>query len=508
MARQLGAIRFTGKLANVVGYKNSASSKTNNNFARERVYEISNPKTEAQARQRAKARPAQIFYAAFEPVLNHAFLPTGRASRNRNKFMSYAMSLPSVPDVRKGEAFIPALDYRISQGSLGLDSLVQAIDGGNSNLSEAQAMETVFFPNLKYDHSEGAITDETTVATLSEYLLDENPELVEGMELTFLAVLCSANDIKQRIATHFSMVLDKGNTLTTLGDIKSGLIELNGYETDIVYMSSADQGWRLLSAGLIISSRTGNSYVYTNSSMGCSLLALEQLASEERYVIASYMTDASNTESDLILQQATNAISGNVVGWIRVEDDTIVLAEGYSGTTSAEKAAVAINSIGGRAVVVSDQGGQLMELDGDELIPITFTSSAQGATAQPLTIDMTTFDGNSVVRASELSSLGFSIGQPLAPGITSVVYGENLPWPAAGTTVDILQTQPVVIHGIGLNADNLKLANGAYVRTLTFEGDTVARGELDMVDPPDVANYKITFDGVQYGGIVRSEGQE
>ena len=55
-------------MANVVGYKNPASSKANNNFYRERVYTVSNPKTQAQATQRAKVRPAQIFYNAFERV--------------------------------------------------------------------------------------------------------------------------------------------------------------------------------------------------------------------------------------------------------------------------------------------------------------------------------------------------------------------------------------------------------------------------------------------------------
>lgn len=81
MAKQTAVVRFKGKLGNIVGYKQNTSSKSTsaNDFARIRVTDISNPRTRKQAKQRAKAAPAQMFYQAFEPVLNHSFYPTDSA---------------------------------------------------------------------------------------------------------------------------------------------------------------------------------------------------------------------------------------------------------------------------------------------------------------------------------------------------------------------------------------------------------------------------------------------
>lgn len=299
MAQQLGAIRFRGKVANVVGFKNSASTKSNKDFVREHLAEIANPKTDAQAAQRSKAKPAQMFYAAFEAVLNHAFKPTAKASLNRNMFLKYAMSNPTIPDVEKGEAYLPLVDYRVSRGNLGFNSLCNGYaveDGSGVQFRVYCNMET---------------TEATTVGAFSTAILEANPQLVEGQELTLLVISCPADRPTLRTSTVISFVLDKSNTVTVLANLYKGMVLLGCLsEGDgiVVYSEDATQT-SILAAALIISSRSSSSWRYTNSFM---IYSNEGEAARAQVspsaVKQSYMKSEATRESDKILQQADNGL--------------------------------------------------------------------------------------------------------------------------------------------------------------------------------------------------------
>ena len=409
MARQLGAVRVQGKLANVVGYKNPASSKANNNFYRERVYTISNPKTQAQAVQRAKVRPAQIFYTGFERVLNHAFLPSLRASRNRNRFMSLAMKLDEIPDVMKGEAFLPFCQYQISAGALGLDDLAQA-----SNIKRAPAGSnfdwsgSILFANLKAgDEIQMALTD--TIGEVSEALISNCTGLAEGMELTFLAVVGSAANPKQRVAQIVSFVLDKGNTITTLADIMGDyLVWLKSADSALI-LSTESNDYEVLSAGVIISARAGNTYVYTNSKMCKSWRAEEAYSDGEDSVIASYMEGGSSRDSELILQQANNTRANNIVAPINLVSKEFTKAEGV-GYTDYDSATCVVMSNGDVRVLVLNEGLQLIADAGDNTYdPIDVLTGEGGTVTGPLTINDTTWAGNGVITVQQLRAAGIEI---------------------------------------------------------------------------------------------------
>lgn len=298
MAQQLGAIRFRGKVANVVGFKNSASTKSNKDFVREHVAEIANPQTDAQAAQRCKAKPAQMFYAAFEAVLNHAFKPSAKASLNRNMFMKYAMSNPTIPDVEKGEAYLPLVDYRVSRGNLGFDSLCK----GEGSVEES-AVDFALKCNME-------TTDATTVGAFSSAILDANPQLVEGQELTFLVISCPADRPTLRKSSVISFVLDKSNTVTTLANLYKGMVFIGCFNQEggqVKILSEDSTDTSILAAALIISSRSGSSWRYTNSFMVFSNEgeAARALVSPSA-VKQSYMKSEASRESDKILQQADN----------------------------------------------------------------------------------------------------------------------------------------------------------------------------------------------------------
>lgn len=406
MANQLGAVRFTGKLANVVGYKNSASNKNNNHFVRERVYTISNPRTYAQAKQRSKARPAQIFYEAFSPVENHAFLPKDRASKNRNKFLSLAMKLDEISDVMKGQAFLPFCRYQISKGALGLDSLCKGESLNTAEAGISDYADCVKFPNLNTGTTADVIAGTTTIAELSEDILTNNIQLVEGEEVTILAVMCLKISIYERFAVRASFVLDKGNVITQLADVLPAALTIYGGTDGALIVAPGDSDYSILSCGVIISSKTDTSWVYTNSFMAKSGFAIDGFDWDEELVIESYMTEGSTNASDLILQQANNAMAGNRVVVNAVENETFELATGVTGTTSESDAAIATYTDGNRKVVVLNEGMQLVNLEDGVFTPLTITGTGQGAQPEPLKLTDTKWAGNDYVLASELGTWG------------------------------------------------------------------------------------------------------
>lgn len=386
MAQQLGAIRFKGKIANVVGFKNTASRKTNNNFVRERATTVSNPKSYAQATQRCKAKPAQVFYNAFIEVLNHAFIPGDKESRNRNEFLSLAMKNPELPDIPKGATRIPLNSMQISKGSLGLDFMTEG----------TAATGSVVFVNLQTQLS-GSLAN-ASVAGFSTDLLTYNQQLVEGQEITFLAVLMNDNDNNDRLACVLSMVLDKSDTITKVGDL-SNLIGLNATNGGVeVVAGSGLSAYTVAAAGLIISSKTNSSWRYTSSFMYRSEkgeTAYTGLSKAD--IVASYMGNRSTQTSDLILQQADNAQSQGV-HVVSVSNQAITLAAGVTGTLSYANGALAKMSSGGFRVVTNARG-YIYNVSSQTAVVVTITSDG---TTRNLTMADTTWASNPTINVADL----------------------------------------------------------------------------------------------------------
>lgn len=448
-------------MANVVGYKNPASSKANNNFYRERVYTVSNPKTQAQAVQRAKVRPAQIFYTGFEKVLNHAFLPSLRASRNRNRFMSLAMKLDEIPDVMKGEAFLPFCQYQISAGALGLDQvcLAQKFDAQPASTA-FEWQQSIYFPNLRGDDSI-EFDESETIGAVSEVLIDNTPGLVAGMELTFLAVAAPSDNPYSRIAHIISFVLDPGNTVTTLGDVCGDQIRFRRFGNDSVVITSDNFDYMILSAGLIISARSGNSFVYTNSRMCHSYIVENSYNDYESEVIASYMEGGSSRGSELILQQASNKAPGNRVVPSSVAQTEITLAEGVSGALSSQNAGIVTMTNGDKRILVANALGQICDYNAAASAAIPVTITPDGGAARPLTLADTTFAGNGTITVADVQAAGISlnIASSALASVTSVeADGVAI---AQGDVKNIAAGDTIAVDGEGLNTTNCRLLNAS-----------------------------------------------
>lgn len=495
MARQLGAVRLQGKMGNVVGYKNPASSKANNNFYRERVYTVSNPKTQAQAVQRAKVRPAQIFYNGFERVLNHAYLPSLRASRNRNRFMSLAMKLDEIPDAMKGEAFLPFCQYQISAGALGLDALAAAASikkapaGANFDWSGS-----IHFPNLRIDDSIEMVTTDT-IGAVSSLLIENNTGLVEGMELTFLAVVASSADPFQRVAQIVSFVLDKGNSVTKLGDIMGDYLAWKkGADYSLILTTGTDD-YEVLSAGLIISARAGNTYVYTNSKMCRSWRAEEAYSDGEDSVIASYMEGGSSRDSELILQQASNKAPGNRVVPSSVSQIEIELADGVSGALSSDNAGIVTMTNGDKRILIANALGQICDYDADNGAAVPVTITPEGGVARPLTLADTALAGNGTITVADLQAAGLNVtvNAVSSATVTSVSYnGET--WQKGQVSNGDGVVQPLVVTGTNLTPSNAYVLN---VATQEKDSSVIYAGGTSMTwnDPQDSGVWQLFVNG-------------
>lgn len=394
MAQQVGALRIKGKVGNVVGFGNSASDKSNKNFVRQAAANVANPKTYRQATQRSKVKPAAAFYSAFENVLNHAFLPSQRASKNRNRFMKLAMLLGAVPDVRKDDSYLPVLPYQVSEGSLGLDYLTTPV-----NQEETNALGF----NIILGSAGTSISTSSTVADLSSAIKENNVSLEEGEEITVMAVLGNASDLYVRRAVHFSFVLNTQDKITILNDIlgNSGLT----IASDEIFKIQAVTG-TLLCAAVIISSKTSASWRYTKSYMWLTKTG-RALPNIEDDVIASYMSAASINDSDKILQQANNS-SVSVVKVVSTTTTALSNASGITGTLSPTTATVAVYNSGKRAVVTMLEEGVpvLAYKNGDNWAAIKRTGTGEPAVEASVTIDTTNLAGNPTVDVSFVVAAG------------------------------------------------------------------------------------------------------
>lgn len=344
MGKLKGVVRFTGSVGQVTAYKSSAAKKTDSVFVREKVTEVSNPKTAKQAAQRAKMIPAQLFYAGAIGVLDHAFLPKGKASRNKAAFMSRALKLDFVPDVMNGERVIGAAPYEISRGSLPLSSL--CLYGGVAN---QQGTGTSFGLAVTLAQS-----DPYTVKAFSENVVASNYGLQLGMELTLVVLLANTQDPTERYIEVHSLVLNDTNTEQNwdraLG--KSGRYNVANTAGKLTVEGNS---MTLLAAGLIISAKDGDSWNYTNSSMILTQMASQSVAGARADVIASYMRSSASSTSDLQLQQADNAPS-DVAGytWSKaVAGESVDVDQAQYNTY----ALLGLNAFGEAAVLVTTING-------------------------------------------------------------------------------------------------------------------------------------------------------
>ena len=266
MGKGIGLIgNFKGKVGNMVGYKLSDSNTGNTQGIR--VYQpiVKNPKTSAQAEQRAKLAPINATYRALKMVIDRGNegLPYGNKSRLawlKGAFKAEAMPWyekgaiikdPVICQITKGS--LPSLDYRATADGLGV-----SCNGVTSS------------------------TDLTTVGKVSAALMAGYSFLKEGDQITLVSLGFVDHAVSADV---FSFVLDSSST-QAISNVEAGSnsIMFNNFGADC--------------AGAIIISREGDNGAHLRSSE--SLKVQPEFLADAPYdaasktaAIESYMSSAS-----------------------------------------------------------------------------------------------------------------------------------------------------------------------------------------------------------------------
>lgn len=110
---------WRGRKGSTVFYYNRNSNNAQKQAMRERVYEISNPQSNAQVSQRMKLLPAQRVQQQLLSVLKRSWQGVEYGGKSLNQFMKYALKMTEgIPFVDKGDDRAIPGEYIISKGTI------------------------------------------------------------------------------------------------------------------------------------------------------------------------------------------------------------------------------------------------------------------------------------------------------------------------------------------------------------------------------------------------------
>lgn len=172
MAKGIGLIgNFKGKVGNMVGYKLSDSNTGNTQGIR--VYQpiVRNPKTSAQAEQRAKLLAVNATYRALKMVIDRGNEGLPYGNKSRLAWLKGALKSAQMPWFEKGGIPTHFVGCQLTKGSL--------------NSIGSQASDE--FLNISCN---GVLTtsDVSTIGKVSELLKSAHSFLKEGDQITIVAV--------------------------------------------------------------------------------------------------------------------------------------------------------------------------------------------------------------------------------------------------------------------------------------------------------------------------------
>lgn len=198
MGKSVGFIgNFQGKLGNTVGYKVSQSNSGTNQGVRVYQPNINNPKSAAQAEQRAKYAPIFATYRALKMIIDRGneSKPYGNASRIA--WLRKAFRTSEIPWIKRGELVEYPIGCQLTQGTL--KNIPFGISGDSIQINapsveQGQIVQTVgaLSDALMNNYSFLKVGDQVTFVTsllpdgalqfnvLSIIIDDENPENIQG----------------------------------------------------------------------------------------------------------------------------------------------------------------------------------------------------------------------------------------------------------------------------------------------------------------------------------------
>lgn len=175
---------WKGKVGSNVFYKIKNSNNAQKQGIRERIYDVANPQSNAQATQRMKLNPANRLAAALKSIIERGFEGVKYGSMSRQAFMKYALAMNSgYPAVPKDNSIIYPGSYLIARGSLPVVNCSFVADDTTLILTSLIVNETT----------------ERTIGAWAQALLDNNAFLKEGDQVTFVYGFVTSENINSPI---------------------------------------------------------------------------------------------------------------------------------------------------------------------------------------------------------------------------------------------------------------------------------------------------------------------
>ena len=270
MAKGIGLIgNFRGKVGNMVGY--NLKDSNNKQTQGVRVYQpiVKNPKTYAQAEQRAKLAPVNATYRALKMIIDRGQENKAYGNKSRLAWLKQALKAFNGPWYEKGASIgMPCL-IPLTDGSLIITGVTGEGDSGALiNVGDVQAAQI------------------TTIGELSTALLNQHPSMHDGDQLTFVQVYNSEDTIKTEVD---SLIVDTSSTQA----IPAVFAIVNNNLTAVTH-------WGECTAATVILSRDGNdgSHLRSKATLNfCTEYDRTLVANAAKEAaIKSYMTGGSNTD--------------------------------------------------------------------------------------------------------------------------------------------------------------------------------------------------------------------
>lgn len=298
---------WKGKKGSSVFYRIWNSNNKEIQGIREYRAEISNPQTDGQADQRSRMLPAQLIKGALRDIVSRSFQGVPYGSKSRLEFLKYALRAEVYPYLPKGSTEPVPGEYLISRGTL--QQIECAYNSGGLQFDARLRVR-----NLEVDRN-------TTIGVLSQNLIENNPNLQEGDQLTFVG--CLMEDIGGLDGNpnyfnwyYYSIVLDPANT--------NELDSVAGYTK--VYLSSIDDiygnitingdGDNICAAAVIVS-RLGSDGQYLRSNARLAIdpssLAIFFDPRTRASTRASYQTKSTRSSYDWPVEDSEDTRGASLV---------------------------------------------------------------------------------------------------------------------------------------------------------------------------------------------------
>ena len=196
MAKGIGLIgNFKGKVGNMVGYKLTASNTGNTQGVR--VYQpiVKNPKTAAQAEQRAKLAPINATYRALKMIIDRGNEGLPYGNKSRLAWLKQAFKPNYMPWFDKGVVPYYPVCCQLTKGSL-------------ASISYDVSEDTIGITSASFTTETGV----GTIGAVSTALLSAFVQLKAGDQLTIVQI---ANVNEQMMSVVDSFVIDPTSTEAT-----------------------------------------------------------------------------------------------------------------------------------------------------------------------------------------------------------------------------------------------------------------------------------------------------